>query len=384
MIVDSEVFKLQEPRVAALGSGRMPVEQFVNTIRPGDWLIMYKNTVYALTIDEYYAAQRLNFTTVLTKEQFQEALQRTDYNEKDMKQVQFIKTHKSNCSKCQYNAYKNRLLKILYNYPNIVAELGLHEEQFDVPEYPKTRGTIKTKVSYVFPKFFLDETYTRRPCLDCVEKHLSQAFERLGQASVKGKEALQGYPEHIPLAVIDMQEAFQECPDDCPQLKEFIMFCIGKTKRDNKVFMPIRNLMYLIELSRDKTTTTEALDQNMPDESFDLDLTDNMIEKLASLPVVVKASILAQIKNLLKVEYKEPYPEQKAAFQGLMANIADELSDYCPEVSNVLRNRRLLFRVTPELIKDTEFDCRDVEKALTQPAKVQEKVVSSEGTADKA
>lgn len=128
--------------------------------------------------------------------------------------------------------------------------------------------------------------------------------------------------------------------------------------------------MYLIELSRDKTTTTEALDQNMPDESFDLDLTDNMIEKLASLPVVVKASILAQIKNLLKVEYKEPYPEQKAAFQGLMANIADELSDYCPEVSNVLRNRRLLFRATPELIKDTEFDCRDVEKALTQPAKV--------------
>ena len=108
----------------------------------------------------------------------------------------------------------------------------------------------------------------------------------------------------------------------------------------------------------------------MPDESFDLDLTDNMIEKLASLPVVVKASILAQIKNLLKVEYKESYPEQKAAFQGLMANIADDLVDYCPEVSNVLRNRRLLFRATPELIKDTEFDCRDIEKALTQPAKV--------------
>lgn len=50
--------------------------------------------------------------------------------------------------------------------------------------------------------------------------------------------------------------------------------------------------------------------------------------------------------------------------------MADDLVPFCPEVSNVLRNRRLLFRATPELIKDTEFDCKDLERALTQPTKV--------------
>lgn len=377
LTVDREVFKIKDPRVAALSSARLPVQQFIHTIKPGDWFIFFNKTVYALTEEEYYAAQRLNEVQLLTKEQFEKALELQSYTQADAKQVQYIKAHKANCSKCQYNAYKNKLLKIINKYPQTIKELGLEWQLDQIPDYPQTTAPIATKVSRVFPKFFQVEAYQRNACLDCVEKHISQAFQ-------KGTQTLQGYPEHIKFAVTNLEEAFEECPKDCQELRDLIMFSIGKTKKDKKIFVPIRNFWYLIQLARAQTKAPQALDQNEPDESFDIVFSPEMLSTLTLLSPNDRAQALVQVEKLLRVEYSAADDTQKALYQGAMANLAQFLSPFCPEISNVLRNRRLMFKFAPELVQNTEYDCKDLKEALIHPVKVQEKVSSDSGTAERA
>jgi hypothetical protein len=43
-----------------------------------------------------------------------------------------------------------------------------------------------------------------------------------------------------------LQEAYEECPKDCSAIREMLLFCIGKTKLENKAFIPLDNLLYLI------------------------------------------------------------------------------------------------------------------------------------------
>ena len=377
LFVDNQVFKVRDQRVSALSCGRLSVQQFVHTIRPGDWFIFFKDTIYALTEAQYYAAQRLNTVQVLSKEQFEKALQLDSYSQADMKQIQYIKDHKNKCSKCQYNTYKSKLLKVINKYPELIKELGLDWQLENVPPYPEVKSPVKPKVAKVFPKFFQEQSYERNSCLDCVEKHICQAY-------IKGTETLQGYPEHLKLALANLQEAFQECPKDCEELRDLIMFSIGKTMKDQKVFIPLRNFLYVIQLSRAQTQAPEALDQNEPDESFDIVFSEEMLSQLELLTPMDKAKILVQLEKLLRVEYSEPSQEQKAAYQGLMTNIAQDLVNFCPDISNVLRNRRLMFKFAPELVQNTEYDCKDLKEALIHPVKVQEKVSSDSGTTESA
>lgn len=377
LTVDRQVFKIKDPRVTALSAARLPVEQFIHTIKPGDWFIFFNKTVYALTQDQYYAAQQLNAVEVLTKEQFEAALILQSYNQTDLKQVQYIRDHKAGCSKCQYNAYKNKLLKIINKYPNIIKELGLDWQLQAIREYPQTTAPVNTKVSKIFPRFFDPQPYERLSCLDCVEKHVTQAFQ-------KGTQTLQGYPEHLKLAITNLEEAFEECPKDCTELRDLLIFCIGKTKKDKRIFVPIRNFWYLIEMSRAQTAAPEALDQNQPDESFDIVFSQEVLSTLSILSPSDKAQALVQVEKLLRVEYSTADDTQKALYQGAMANLAQFLSPFCPEISNVLRNRRLMFKFAPQLVQNTEYDCKDLKEALIHPVKVQEKDSSDSGTAERA
>lgn len=387
MRVDPEVFKLKDPRISAVATGRMSVQQLVHMIRPGDFIIFRDGTVYALTQSEYYAAQRVQEEFVLSKDQFQEVFTwpREKFSKKDADKLAQIELKKGRCTKCQYNTYKSKVLDILKGYPDLLKKFIDDSYAIKCPPYPATTGKIISKVSKVFPKFFGQQPYDRKPCLDCVQKHVSIAktCELLGQAYVKGCETRQGYPEHKLMAISNMQEAFEECPSDCQELRDIIMFCIGKSKKDNEIFLPIENILYLIQLARLQTSSEEALDQNEPDSAFSLQLSKEMLEQLKALPVPEKARLVGILDKLLEVEYNET-PQQKTLYQGYMGTLADMLVNIYPDISNVLRNRRLMFKAAPQMIQNTEYDCKDLKEALIQPVKVQEKVSSEEGTAERA
>ena len=65
---DEQVFKLNDSRVKALSTGKLTVAALAYTIKPGDYMILYKNTVYALTEDQYYAAQQMDMQKYLTQD----------------------------------------------------------------------------------------------------------------------------------------------------------------------------------------------------------------------------------------------------------------------------------------------------------------------------
>lgn len=359
--VDNEVFKFQDSRVSALLSGRLAVHQFAHTIFPGDWFILLGNKIYALTEDEYYAAQTIKTESVLTKEQFEEVLKEAEqlFSEKELEEVLSIRNKKSKCSRCQYNAYKQQVSNIVKKHASLVEKYQLTPSKTEVPPYPKVKEAVQTKVSNVFPRFFQESSYERNPCLDCVEKHVSMAY-------VKACESEQGYSEHLVLALANLEEAFEESPKDCKELRELLMFCIAKSKSDLKCFVPLGSLLYLIEIARRETQDIKALDENQLAEDFSLELSEEMKKALKELPIITKAGILKDLEKLLSVEYSDTYPNREQMYQGLLGNIADQIVDFCPEVSNVLRNRRLMFKAAPTLVCNTEYDCKDLKEALLQ------------------
>ena len=387
MNIDPEVFKLRDPRIAAVATGKMSVQQLVQMIRPGDCIIFRDGTVYALTEAQYYAAQRAQEQFILSKDQFQEVFtwSKELFSKQDAEKLSEIEKRKGRCSKCQYNTYKAKVLTILKNYPELLKRFIDDSYAVKCPPYPETSGKVHSKVAKVFPKFFGEEPYIRKPCLDCVQKHISIAktCELLGQAYVKGCETLQGYPEHKLLAIANMQEAYEECPEDCEELRDIIMFCIGKSKKDNEIFLPLHNILYLIQLARLETASEEALQQNEPDSAFALEFTSEMLEHLSTLPVPMKARLVGILDALISAEYGDS-ENQKTLYQGYMGTLADQLVNTYPDISNILRNRRLMFKAAPQLVKNTEYDCKDLREALLHSVKVSEKDSSEEGKVAKA
>lgn len=358
---DEQVFKLQDTRVRALATGKLTVAALAHTIKPGDYMILYKNTLYALTEDQYYAAQQMDMEKYLTKEAFQKVLAQdiSKLDATDRQAAERIKNSKTNCSTCQYNSYKTQLLRIMQKYPWLLSKYNLVKIKRQIPQYPQVSEPVKSKVSDLFPTFFQKVEYDRKPCLDCVQKHIGMAY-------IKGCQAQQGYPEHLVLAVANLQEAYQECPKDCTSVRQMLLFCIGKTKLENKAFIPLDNLLYLIQIAREQTSSSQALDTNKADQSFDLQLDDQMKQQLADIPVFKKLDIMNELKALIALEYSNKQ-HLSVKYQGYMGSLADMILPFSVKVSNLLRNRRLMFKACPELVRQTEYDCKDLQEALKNP-----------------
>lgn len=361
LTADEEVFKLKDSRVKALSTGKLTVAALAFTIRPGDYLILYKNTVYALTEDEYYAAQQMDMEKHLTKEAFEQVLNEdiSKLDTVDREAAEKIKRSKTKCSTCQYNSYKTQLLRIMQKYPWLLSKYKLTKIKKEIREYPEVTEPVISKVSDLFPTFFQKVEYDRKPCLDCVEKHIGMAY-------IKGNEAKQGYPEHLVLAVANLQEAYEECPKDCSYIREMLLFCIGKTKLENKAFIPLDNLLYLIKISRESTKMPEANEPNAADDTYALELDDEMKQELAAIPVLKKLDIMNELKAMIQLIYSDK-DHMSVKYQGYMGSLADMILPFSTKVSNLLRNRRLMFKGCPELLRQTEYDCKDLQEALKNP-----------------
>lgn len=359
--IDPQVYKLKDRRIKAVQNSSMSLQSLILTIRPGDYIIYLNNTVYALTESQYYAALPILMPDLLNKDSFYSILKDipNELQQNDKIQLQKIKDQKIGCSSCKYNTYKFKVMDILRKYPQIYNKYVQINQRNIVQPYPKVSQPVVAKVGKMFPKFFQVPSYQRKSCLDCVTKHVCMAY-------IKGNQAQQGYPQHLALCLANLQEAYEQTPKDCIELKQLLLFCIAKTKKQNKAFIPWKNILYVVDLSRQFTKDKDANNSNQVDSSFDLELNEQIKAQLYSIPVTQKALLIKQIDQLIRIQYNKEGKQLVTLYTGLSGSVADLILPYSAAASNILRNRRIMFRAAPQLVRDTQYDCKDFRQAIVK------------------
>lgn len=358
MLLDSECFKLQDSRIKAVQSGRMSVQALALSIQPRDWLFQYKNSIYTLTEDQYYAMQQLQQSVHLSKEVFQRLLQDLPLNvsQQDNKKLLQIKQKKVNCSTCKYNSYKTKVKNIISSYPFIVESYGIKQKVNAIRPYPFQTAEVKSKISLIAPKFFTATQYDRTPCLDCVTKHIGMAY-------IKGCQSQKGYPQHLILSIANLQEAYEECPKDAQFLRQNLMFCISKSIRQHKAFVPFSNLINLVQIARHTTVNAEANIANQQDTQYALILNQTDKQTLRQLDLISKMRCIQEVQKAIDIVYSD-VSQLSIKFQGQMGVLQDTILPYSKNISNILRNRRLIFKYAPQMMRNTQYDCKDILTAL--------------------
>ena len=358
--VDPSVFDLIDPRVQALQTGKITVNSFAFTIQPYDCMAIVGDTIYALSQFQYYALLPIQPAKQFTKQQFQTLLQQplSQLSQQDMKVVDYIREAKSSCTSCKYKAFKNKLRSVLLKYQvykqRFDYKLDAHVLQQKL--YPGSKSVIPAKLMQAHPHLFEPIQYDRVPCFDCVQKHIGMAY-------VKGTEVQTGYPQHLVLCLANLQQAYQQCPVECKQLRQTILFCIGKTKSQNKPFVPINILCGLLDVFRRNSKSDTALTQNKPAPDMVLQLSQQMLSTLHDIPITQKVPIAAAINQILKLISKQNIDSNrqlKVQWAGRMVDLADMFLPFSVDISNMLRNRRLIFKAAPSLSKGTEYSGQDI------------------------
>lgn len=358
--IDPSVFQLLDPRVQALQSGRLTVNALAYTIQPYDCMAIVGDTIYALSELQYYALLPIQPAKEFTKQQFQGLLQQplSQLSADDMKIVQYIRASKDGCPVCKYNSFKNKLRSILLKYQvykkrfDYKLDASVHQQK----PYPGTRKHIPAKLMQAHPHLFEPIAYDRVPCFDCVQKHIGMAY-------VKGTEVQTGYPQHLVLCLANLQQAYEQCPLECEQLRETILFCIGKTKKQSKPFVPVNILCGLIDIFRRNSRSEIALTENAPAPDMQLQLSATMSEVIHNIPITQKVPIAAAINQILKLISKQNIDSSKqlrVQWAGRMVSLADMFLPFSADLSNMLRNRRLIFKAAPSLSKGTEYSGQDI------------------------
>lgn len=357
--IDPAVFDLIDPRVQALQTGKITVNSFAFTIQPYDCMCIINNTVYALSQTQYYALLPIEPAKQFTKDQFQSLLKRDlKLSQEDRKKVDYIRSAKDGCPVCKYNSFKTQLRGILLKYPEYKQLIGEDADSHihKSAPYPKVKKQIPQKLMQLHPHLFEPIVYDRTPCFDCVQKHIGMAY-------VKGTEVQTGYPQHFMLCLANLQQAYQQCPVECTELRQTILFCISKSKQENKPFVPVNILCGLVDIFRRNSKSEIALTENAPAPDMQLQLSDTMSEAIHSIPITQKVPIAAAINQILKLISKQNIDSSKqlrVQWAGRMVSLADMFLPFSVDLSNMLRNRRLIFKAAPSLSKGTEYSGQDI------------------------
>ena len=72
--LDDECFKLKDPRIERVLSGKLSLQAFCLTIRPDDFFVLSGDTIYALSPRQWYAMRPVATSSILSKEAFEQFL----------------------------------------------------------------------------------------------------------------------------------------------------------------------------------------------------------------------------------------------------------------------------------------------------------------------
>lgn len=360
LTVDPSVFLLKQPRVKLLRTGKISVQLLANLIRPLDWLYLDGCTVKALNQMQYNALQRMPDNGFITLDIIDRIL-KGDFKDKLPQEVitavQNAQQSMSGCPSCKRQKLLGLLRVTLAPYRNILCPAQVLTSQ----AYPQTSGQIPfihTQKQLPYPKY----DSKRKPCFDCVQKHIGQAY-------VTGKQALCGYPEHFLLSLGHLAQAIQECPPTAKILHNALVLCLGYSRLTNRAFVPLTLLFNTVNLEQ----SLSAPEQLQPLDSigtFQLDYTVYM-DKLDMLTPAQKHYLILTITECTNsakkcAEKTDKYTQCRLIWQGLMSNLSERLSQVSVDIANVIRNIRLLFSATPELILNTEYDPQGLRIELLQ------------------
>lgn len=358
--LNNECLKLKDPRIAKVLAGHLSLQAFCLTIRPDDFFVLSGDTIYALSPRQWYAIRPVKSPSILSKEAFEHFLAEPPENlsEKDKADVDYIRVDSKTCPSCRYQRHKETVWKLMKKY-NRAVEPGTTEESDR--KYPETTGPV-ADVLPLDPDAFKGVKHGKRvECIDCVEKHVSQAY-------VLSCETLNGYADYLPLVVGHLCEALDELPAHLKTLRFTLETCLAKTNAEGVPFVPLFALMPLIEQARfEMRDKIENVDQSASNDEVELDVTDEMIAELEAIEV---DSLLDDLcKQCFEIHQfilgvENMTPTQRLAWEGRMATLGDDLAHWAPRTAAMVRARRLMFVASPELSVEAGYGMDDLENAI--------------------
>ena len=366
MKLHPDAYKIIDSRIDAVLAGKLSLESFARTLTANDPFILVGDTIYALSEDEFYSTRSVKRMTDEYEQAFRYVLSQEDLSYMTQDERAFIdkvKKELPTCPVCKYKRYRQAIHRLAVNY-----KLPIFRNTYtliDAVQYPQTKGQISNTVTGILEHLYDIPKQERKPCIDCVEKHVAQAY-------ILAQESEMGYPEHRILMCGHLAEAIDETPKDLPELKHTLQNCLATTMKLNAAFLPLYPILALIKMVRqhinqepvDDDARTEA-----PPVTDTIDLTPEIQKELADMQSSMKTKVFAaavDIRNAI-LEYKVTKKEEpRIRFEGLVANLADTVLAVAPLFANMLRNRRLLFVADPALAVDAGYDFEDIVKLVNQ------------------
>lgn len=362
--VDDECFKIVDDRITKLRTGKLSVEGFLLLLDATDPFILIGNTVYVLTPVEYYATRAVSPMRDAVEAMFNTILSMTEsdissFTDTDKEFIYKVKADKSSCTPCKFKKYKESVYRIGKKY-NVTPDSCLLHPVDAVKEYPSTKGEITQKVSYLLDSMYRMTFEQRKACIDCVTKHVSQAY-------VLAQETYMGYPEHISLVYAHLCEAIEEAPPAAVDLIESLKLCLAYSNYKSKAFVPIHALLAHISLMQYENNTNEADNTRVEAPAgMAMDISDINIAEIDMLPKSIINRLKAECTMVIDA-INNCYTNKAsmaALYKGALACMAERIASTCPEFANMLRNRRLFFGADPSLAKEAGYDFQDVLDAL--------------------
>lgn len=328
-------------------------------IRYDDWLTIIDNTIYTMSQRQYYSyrAPKLQAKRLVTLNQLVIAAKYQNLTDQDRAWLESIYNKLSGCSTCQFKRYANRATDIVMRYPDLVQAFHLKQTKPMLFKYPPISQSIIQKVSSKVPIRFAKLNYDRKPCFDCVGKHIGTAY-------IKAIQCIQGYTQHAVLGLADLQEAYQECPVQCQRLKSLLLTCISKSIKDNQLFVPIQLLARQLDIAKSNIQYDDiAHDQNQASQDLKLELTQQDKSVISQLGQFQAFQIRQLIKDMRVMLQTNP---DSMLWSGYMSRLAQLFMVYSKDISSMLRNRRLLFKELPQAALNSDYDCSDILQIINQ------------------
>lgn len=367
VIINPEVFKVKDPRVSRLLNAQLSAEAFAMGLTSRDPFVMVGSQIYVYTEVEFYAMRSALPANEADDAAFEKLLALEDLSfmhQLDRTFVEDVKKKAKGCSGCQRRRYKAELYKLAKKYNIDLDNVpgNATTRQPDSAEYPETSSPILQNV----PEAALIVNTPKRPvtvrkdCIDCVEKHVSQAW-------VLGNEVLMGYPEHLPLVTAHLREALEELPKNAQVLVDTLSFCLARTNYTNSPFVPLALILPAITALRG--SMRQSLDDQQDNVAkerakvMEIELTDEMREELRHIPVSLLSAMEHDLKYVttLTRDFKELEANHtRAAWQGTLAVLADRVVTQAPKFANMIRNRRMLFVANPGLALECGYDFQEL------------------------
>lgn len=362
----NDCFKVDDPRIERVKQGRLSAKAFALLLGMDDPFILIGSTVYPMTEEEFYATRsikRIDTAMELTFKRMMELKDLSFLTEEDRKFVEKVKDDLPTCPSCRYKRYRQAIYRMAVRYGIQMKDTPLSVIQDDLNQYsyPAVHGTIEPHMTRLLQSLYKVQMPERKPCMDCVEKHLAQAY-------VLSREALLGYPEHRVLMCGHLAEASEETPKECEQLRLTIQTCLAMTIKTGEPFMPFYSLLKLLTASR------EALNQT-PVDDVESELTKNEemvleveitepvrqeIEKMGIYNNNIIRDMLTELHDFL-LRYKiSPSESERLKVVGKMALASESLAPVYPALANLIRQRRLMFGAAPETAVDAGMAFDDV------------------------